>query len=238
MKDHEIGLNRVIAESLDLKEGSMIKCCLVTDVPEITSVSATAVSKTDWEMLEMTSNRIQSTILDQTRVVYEGQNLPIWINTSIHIVLKLDNLNPNTSYGRMRENTEISIAPYTDKLRRTSASTKNYRLAHCQSVMINPATKLDLPPISKVVENPYLKQLDEMTKILQKEAPKSYEFRVIKGKWENGQQLTDLTLNHDKSLEDLMTNKIFTINSRSDKEYLVRVNFVKPEYSNKSSTSK
>lgn len=212
----------------------MVKCCLVSDVPEINSVSATAVTKNDWEMLEMTSNRIQSTILDQTRIVYEGQNLPIWINTSIHIILKLDKFNPNTSYGRMRENTEITISPYTDKLRISSTSTKNYRLAHCQSVMINPSTKIELPPESKVAENLYLKQLNEMTKILQKEAPKSYEFRVIKGKWEIGQQLTDLTLNQSKTLEDLMQNQIFTINSRTDKEYLVRVNFVKSEHANTS----
>lgn len=233
IKEHEIGLSRVVAESLNLKEGSMVKCCLVTDCPEITSVTATAVTKNDWEMLEMTSNRIQSTILDQTTVIYEGQLLPIWINSSIHIILKLNKLSSGSSYGRMRENTEISIAPYsTDKLRRSSSSTKNYRLSHCQSVMINPTTKIEALPEIKMSENPFLRQLNEMTKILQKEAPKSYEFRVIKGPWEKGQQLTDLTLNQSKHLEHLMNNQIFTINSRADKEYLVRVTFLKGAQSN------
>lgn len=45
---------------------------------------------------ELSSNRIQETMLDQTRVVCRGQKILVWINKSMYITLKIGKKVPKT----------------------------------------------------------------------------------------------------------------------------------------------
>lgn len=239
IQEYEIGLNPLVAENLGLKEGSLIKCSLVSEAMELFSVTASATCQKDWELLEMGSNRIQTTLLDQTRIVNEGQSLVVWINTSIYITLKIGKLSPNVMFGKLENNTEIIIAPYKppEKEKKSARPLSfvgappspnhhqltngggNFKLAHCQSEMMPFRASLTRKDEKKMSRS---RQLDEMTAILEKEAPKSFEFRVVAGKWDQG-QICDLYVDRVNELDEFNYNQIFTLRTNNDKEYFVNI---------------
>lgn len=61
---------------------------------------------------EVSSYRIQSTLLDQTRIVTNGQVLVIWINAAMFLLVNVDRLNPNVTYGKLGNFTEVHVAPF------------------------------------------------------------------------------------------------------------------------------
>lgn len=222
-------MNAIVAQSLGLKEGSLIKCSLVVDVMNLTSVSATVTTQKDWELLEMSANRIQSTLLNQTKIINQSQNLVVWINPSIYINLKIKQLTPNVSFGKLENNTEIIIAPFNKKIEteenikpsyKPAAMNANYKLSHCQSEMFpfrKNTTKGNDDKHSSLI-----KELDEMTKILKKEAPQSFEFRIIPIKWEKG-QITDLYVDRTNALVNFPFNQVFVLNTNNNQEYYVNI---------------
>lgn len=100
-----------------LYDGAIVSCRVVDDLPTLDTVYVTATNQKDWEILvsnylllattinakclyhdlkklfltqkEASSYRIQNTLLDQTRIINEDKNLIVWINSAIHITLKI-----------------------------------------------------------------------------------------------------------------------------------------------------
>jgi peroxin-1 len=113
LKDREIGMNATAAKAAGLSEGSLVDCSLIGDVRIIKSLEVTPMTEHDWQILESTSSRIQSTMLDQTKIVYRNQILTVWVNRSVHILLRVDNINPVTSsFGKIENDTELHIVPF------------------------------------------------------------------------------------------------------------------------------
>lgn len=107
-----MGMDPTTAAALGIKEGAIIKCVLVTDIGQLQKVSVSPLSQKDWEMVEMSSGRVQNTLLDQTRVVTKGQKLVVWLNKSISLTLRVDSLSPSLSCGFLSNKTELIVAPY------------------------------------------------------------------------------------------------------------------------------
>lgn len=133
----EIGINALVAESWGLKEGMTVTCSVVQNASPLKSINITLTDE-DYQMAEASTDRIQRDLLDQIAVVARYQSLVIWLNKSISVqavvgkitflahfsfsrslffynytlsshFLFLDNLSPSFAYGRIQNDSEISI---------------------------------------------------------------------------------------------------------------------------------
>ncbi|XP_058464008.1 peroxisomal ATPase PEX1 [Malaya genurostris] len=111
-QENRIGINAQVANSMGLKEGDMVMVALIMEVRSLKTVEVTAASEKDWSMLQVSSNRIQSILLDQTRVVTKGQSLVVWINDSITVRIKIKFTIPPLPFGRLENDTELVVEPY------------------------------------------------------------------------------------------------------------------------------
>ncbi|XP_061513544.1 peroxisomal ATPase PEX1 [Anopheles gambiae] len=112
LAENHIGINAQVARSMDLKEGDAVMVAMIMDVRSLKRVEVSAASEKDWEMLQISSSRIQSILLDQTRIVTKGQNLVVWINDSISIKIKIKFIIPTLPFGRLENDTELVVEPY------------------------------------------------------------------------------------------------------------------------------
>uniref|UniRef100_A0AAG5DQQ9 Peroxisomal ATPase PEX1 n=1 Tax=Anopheles atroparvus TaxID=41427 RepID=A0AAG5DQQ9_ANOAO len=112
LQENHIGINAQVATTMGLKDGDAVMVAMIMDVRSLKRVEVTAVSEKDWEMLQISSSRIQSILLDQTRIVTKGQNLVVWINDSINIKIKIKFLIPALPFGRLENDTELVVEPY------------------------------------------------------------------------------------------------------------------------------
>ncbi|XP_058831801.1 peroxisomal ATPase PEX1 [Topomyia yanbarensis] len=117
-QDNRIGINAQVAGTMGLKEGDMVMVALVMEVRSLKTVEVTAASEKDWNVLQVSSNRVQSILLDQTRVVTKGQSLVVWINDSITIRIKIKFTIPPLPYGRLENDTELVVEPYKTMLKK------------------------------------------------------------------------------------------------------------------------
>lgn len=242
MRDTEIGINSNVAKAIGLKEGAIVTCTVIGDVPVVDSVSVTANSQKDWEMLEVSSYRIQSTLLDQTRVITSGQSLVIWINPAMFLVVNVERLKPNAPYGKLANYTEVFVAPFTNLgyklddvkpiitdeiIRRTKPPQTNGFNHHRYSLQI-PERRSPSPepvPIPAVIPPPKKytgRDLDNLAKDLQRHDPRFYEFRVISSKWEDS-QMCDLFLTRHNLPECLDINQVFKMKTVENKEFFVNL---------------
>uniref|UniRef100_A0A182WG08 Peroxisomal ATPase PEX1 n=1 Tax=Anopheles minimus TaxID=112268 RepID=A0A182WG08_9DIPT len=112
LPENHIGINAQVAKSMGLKEGDAVMVAMIIDARSLKRVEVSAVSEKDWEMLQISSSRIQSILLDQTRIVTKGQNLIVWINDSISIKLRIKFTIPALPFGRLENDTELVVEPF------------------------------------------------------------------------------------------------------------------------------
>ncbi|XP_055599118.1 peroxisomal ATPase PEX1 [Uranotaenia lowii] len=111
-QDNRIGMNAQVAASMGLKEGDMVLVALIMEVRSLKTVEVTATTEKEWNILQASSTRIQSILLDQTRVVTKGQHLVVWVNDSICIKIKIKFTIPPLPFGRLENDTELVVEPY------------------------------------------------------------------------------------------------------------------------------
>lgn len=80
----EIGINAQVAEGLGLRDGMNVSCSVIQNTSPIKSINIT-LSSDDYQMAEMSADRIQNSLLDQISVVGRYQNIVIWLNKSISV---------------------------------------------------------------------------------------------------------------------------------------------------------
>ncbi|XP_065075687.1 peroxisomal ATPase PEX1 [Ochlerotatus camptorhynchus] len=111
-QDNRIGINAQVATAMGLKEGDAVMVAMIIEARSLKTVEVTTTTEKDWDMLQVSSSRIQSILLDQTRIVTKGQNLVVWINDSISLKLKIKFTIPPLPYGRLENDTELVVEPY------------------------------------------------------------------------------------------------------------------------------
>ncbi|XP_055631247.1 peroxisomal ATPase PEX1 [Toxorhynchites rutilus septentrionalis] len=117
-QDNRIGINAQVATAMGLKEGDSVMVAMIIEVRSLKTVEVTAASEKDWDMMQVSSNRIQSILLNQTRIVTKGQHLIVWINDSISIRIKIKFTIPPLPYGRLENDTELVVEPYKKVLKK------------------------------------------------------------------------------------------------------------------------
>ncbi|KAG4077927.1 hypothetical protein HA402_013427 [Bradysia odoriphaga] len=227
--DTEIGINSTVAKSIGLKEGSLVKCSLVQDVTVLDSLCVTAQSQKDWEMLDVSSYRIQSTLLDQTKIVNSGQNLVVWINRAMSITLRIDRLKPNTSFGRLANNTEVIVAPYKHAIAKSNdikTLTTQQIIDKIQPINSNMLAEIQHHRDNKLVQrDAKLCKLQRLIESVKSQNNKRFHFRIVSSKW-NESQMCDLYLTRHNLPDLLDIDQVHVLQTDNDKEYYVNVKII------------
>ncbi|XP_059608870.1 peroxisomal ATPase PEX1 [Phlebotomus argentipes] len=216
LHDTEVGLNTATAQVLGIKEGAIVKCSLVMEAKYAAQVFVTPFSQIDWEMTQLSASRIQSTMLDQTKIVGVQQKIVVWLNKSISVVLTVDKLEPMMEFGRIENDTELIVAPFevqkpplpTKKANRTSLHIPQEEIED-QFPAILPKRDFDSAPrsaplsrsstVSSVSSFSSTNRMEikidcmqELHRELLLEATTSVEFRVIPKEWKDSHQINEI----------------------------------------------
>ncbi|XP_055372926.1 uncharacterized protein LOC129606574 [Condylostylus longicornis] len=328
VQETEIGMNARVAKELGINENDEIKVSVVADVIHLRSVYCTPLTAKDWEIIEMSTDRIQTTMLEQTRIINCSQLLLVWVNKSMTVSFTVDRVKPNVAFGRIDHNTEIIVTPNLNHIvqnhhtngiaeakdilnrsnpltkslnsnnliesqvqngskalpsflssaaslpptplsttksqanlpnifsNRPSKSQSNSSISSASSGLSKSQTYSNMPnmqttlqrsnsirDIQTVKRSPSLtnkttraEKLDRLTRDLKRENNRSFEFRVISGKWEQGTKISDVyvTQNNLPEFMDLThcyLLKVLTVpqNSKDNletKEYYVNIKVV------------
>ncbi|KAL7023421.1 hypothetical protein ACKWTF_012606 [Chironomus riparius] len=107
-EEEELGINPQLADLLGIKDGINISCSVIQSASTLKSVTIN-LSDEDYQVAECSLDRIQNDMLDQISIVGRYQPFVIWLNKSISVNAVVDNLSPSFNYGRIQNDTEISI---------------------------------------------------------------------------------------------------------------------------------
>jgi len=67
------------------------------------------VSLDDWQVLELNLEVVQETLLNQVRVVYTGQELPVWLDERMHVFLRVESVEPECRFARINGLTRVNV---------------------------------------------------------------------------------------------------------------------------------
>ncbi|XP_064639105.1 peroxisomal ATPase PEX1-like [Lineus longissimus] len=103
-------INGLYATKLGIKHGDQVIVNCVTGCL-CDQVFVEPLSVNDWEILELHANFVEGNLLNQVRVVWEGQILPIWVSGNICIFVDIGKLKPACEFAVLQTNTEVIVAP-------------------------------------------------------------------------------------------------------------------------------
>ncbi|XP_013116715.1 uncharacterized protein LOC106094086 isoform X2 [Stomoxys calcitrans] len=237
-QDNTIAINARVAKEIGLTENDTVKCTLVVDVPILRNVFLTPVSLKDWEIIELSSEQISRTTLEQTKIVNSNQILVVWINKSMQVALTVDRLKPNIVYGRIDHTTQLVIAPNlqsgtnleTENISRSKTLTQvNGNKQEGSNYISRSTTVSEMKQLKRTQSLSKTNRHDKMERLkkdLNREVAKFVEFRIISGEWSNGSQISDVFVNKENWPHHMDAMSIYSLKTMADREYYVRVRLV------------
>ncbi|XP_055934143.1 peroxisomal ATPase PEX1-like [Argiope bruennichi] len=106
-----IKINAKFADKLGLEENEEVCLQLVTDnIPTVQELTLEPLTSDDWEVLELNSAYIERDLMNQIRIVWQHQILPVWANNSTFFV-KVAQTNPPSKPVLLAEFTEVHVVP-------------------------------------------------------------------------------------------------------------------------------
>ncbi|XP_016997574.2 peroxisomal ATPase PEX1 isoform X1 [Drosophila takahashii] len=238
IKDTEIGINARAAKEIGLHENDLVKCALIADVLNLKTVHVTPVSSKDWEIIELSTEKISGSVLEQTRIVNSTQILIVWINKSMQVALTVDRLKPHMNYGRIDHNTELVVAPNLYKglsngisngaVEENSKLSRSKTTAQVKDDLAEKPTPLTHSSTVSNVKNTLQRNkrqdhMERLKKDLRRESSRSFEFRVIRGLWRERAQESDVYVNRKHLPEFFDLDLFYCMHTAGDKDYYVRV---------------
>ncbi|XP_053998101.1 peroxisomal ATPase PEX1 [Hylaeus anthracinus] len=97
------------ARSLSISEGDEVFVSSVKDVQPLTRANVVPRTADDREILEVQMDRVQSTLLNQIRVVVVGQPIVAWVSKFSSVTFIVESLEPSLRYGRLEQFTEVHV---------------------------------------------------------------------------------------------------------------------------------
>lgn len=198
-------------------------------------------------MQDVSSYRIQSTLLDQTQIVTNGQPLVIWINAAMYLTVTVERLKPSAPYGRLSNFTEVHVAPF--KARRpvsmyddikSIANGNNHTNGTSNGATDAAATangggtikaapssirrpEQEAANLLATVKIPAkLRSIEHLITDLQRHEPKTIEFRVLSSRWADSQMCDIFVTRHNLPI-GFDTNQLFELVTSDNRNYCVRV---------------
>ncbi|XP_063236887.1 peroxisomal ATPase PEX1 isoform X2 [Bacillus rossius redtenbacheri] len=108
--DSVVCLGATYARLLGVEEGERVVVSLLPQVPPLSCVHVSPLSSDDWQILMLKSDAVQSSVLDQVRVVWPGQVLVIWVSKSFHLRITVDTVQPSHAFGVLQPLTEVVVS--------------------------------------------------------------------------------------------------------------------------------
>jgi len=103
-------INCIYAQRLSLEENSQLTLVKTTPTsPLASSITIVSVSLDDWQILELNLEAVQDTLLDQIRVVYTGQELPVWLDERMRVFVKVEDIEPDSRFARINGLTRVNV---------------------------------------------------------------------------------------------------------------------------------
>ncbi|OWF49208.1 peroxisome biogenesis factor 1-like [Mizuhopecten yessoensis] len=109
--DGVLQINGLYGSKLGLKDGDQVIVRHIPGVHGATRVGVEPLSTDDWEILERHAGYIESHLLDQVRVVWKSQILPVWVEKSTCVFLKIGTVDPDRSCVILKNETEVIVSP-------------------------------------------------------------------------------------------------------------------------------
>ncbi|XP_044008729.1 peroxisome biogenesis factor 1 isoform X2 [Aphidius gifuensis] len=102
-------ISPTFGKCLDIKEGNEIFATWIFDPPVLTSIIVTPINYSDWEIVRLQADKIQSIMLNQINIVTPNQIIVIWLSKYLNIKLLVDSINPKFLYGKLENYTEVHV---------------------------------------------------------------------------------------------------------------------------------
>ncbi|KAK3749947.1 hypothetical protein QZH41_013854, partial [Actinostola sp. cb2023] len=84
-----IEVGKKFADLNGIKMGEQVVLTPLDSIPSCTRIHVDPLSADDWEILELHAGFIESNLLNQVRVVWSGQVVPVWINKTACIAIRI-----------------------------------------------------------------------------------------------------------------------------------------------------
>nr|CAD7428724.1 unnamed protein product [Timema monikensis] len=107
VQDDVVSINGAYARALGLKDGQTVLISDYTDVGPVNRIHVSPLTEDDWAILMTCTDIVQSSLLEQLRVVWHGQNFVFCLSQSFQLVLCVDALESSQSIGRLEPFTEV-----------------------------------------------------------------------------------------------------------------------------------
>lgn len=107
--DEVLCIGAKFARSLNIQDGDEVLVSSVANVFTLTSVEVAPQTAIDRELLTLQSEKIQSDLLNQVRIVAKGQPVVAWISKFSSVTFIVEDLKPNVTWGRLEEFTEVHV---------------------------------------------------------------------------------------------------------------------------------
>ncbi|XP_022107036.1 peroxisome biogenesis factor 1-like isoform X2 [Acanthaster planci] len=133
-----IQINGLYGNKLGLCHGEEILLQPVPKVHSCSRVSVEPATSDDWEILELNTGYVESNLLNQVRIVWTGQILPIWIEKKICIFIRIGATDPPASCVQLEPNTELIVAPKSRRNQAPAATPVTNATPHPNQLTGNP----------------------------------------------------------------------------------------------------
>nr|CAD7569256.1 unnamed protein product [Timema californicum] len=130
VQDDVVSINGAYARALGLKDGQTVLISDYTDVGPVNRIHVSPLTEDDWAILMTCSDIVQSSLLEQLRVVWHGQNFVFCLSQSFQLVLCVDALESSQSIGRLEPFTEVVVSPPKSDLDSVDNNIENNIIDH------------------------------------------------------------------------------------------------------------
>ncbi|XP_015522385.2 peroxisome biogenesis factor 1 isoform X1 [Neodiprion lecontei] len=108
--DQSLRLSATFARALGIQEGDNVLASSEAHPSAVSNVTVMPKSSEDWEIVELQSNKIQESLLNQINIVAVDQQIVVWISKFLSVELHVESVEPRYRYGKLQPFTEITVS--------------------------------------------------------------------------------------------------------------------------------
>ncbi|KAK7597723.1 hypothetical protein V9T40_009948 [Parthenolecanium corni] len=109
--ENSLNIDPSFAQTLGLKQSDAVIISPAKSLQHLEMIYVTPLCLDDWNIMENSAETIQSTLLNQIRVVNLHQIFKIWISKSFTVEVHVDSLDSGVSCGILESNTRVIVSP-------------------------------------------------------------------------------------------------------------------------------
>ena len=111
-----IYLNCTFARQLGIAENETVQMKVHRAGQSTGAITVEALTSDDWEILELNLDDVENDLLNQIRVVYKGEQFPVWLG-NISVVLTVKEVEPNNAkFVGIDQMTKVNVIPFVSKV--------------------------------------------------------------------------------------------------------------------------